>query len=215
MNAFASAGIEPGPSALAGVAWSRCRAFLAWDFGQSGDADALFRVLVGRAPDHVVRNKFPTRTMPCRSWAGGREGSWSYDLRLGVHALRDEFEVSGHDTAMAPALERLRHACALLSRQSAAHPSLHVDLEQTGSEAKGTARAWSALQCPPADPAAHPHLVESEAAGHRRRLAGELIEAGGTPVFVLRAEILPLPGVISADPALLFEHLWPLLGRAD
>ncbi len=207
MNAFAPSGLVADRSTVSGLAWTHCRAFLAWDSHGRRDAAPLYTALVGRAPQHLLSNKFPTSTMPCWSWASGTESGWRYDLRLGVHGLRDEFEVAAPDMRCGAALGRLRQASRVLAGQGLSAPSLHLDLELEGPEAERAARDWAETLCPPATPETVPHVVQSEAEGLVLRHAGEFHATPDAGLFVLRIEVLPLPGVVLADPVDLFERL--------
>lgn len=207
MNAFAPSGLVADRSSVSGLTWTHCRAFLAWDSLGGRDAAPLYATLVGRAPQHLLANKFPTSTMPCWSWASGTESGWRYDLRLGVHGLRDEFEVAAPDMRCGVALGRLRQASRVLSGQRLAAPSLHLDLELEGPDAQRAAEDWAKTLCSPAAPGAAPHVVESEEAGLVLRHAGEFHATADAGLFVLRIEVLPLPGLVVADPVHLFERL--------
>lgn len=207
MNAFAPSGLVADRSMVSGLAWTQCRAFLAWDSQGGRDAAPLYATLVGRVPQHVVSNKFPTATMPCRSWASGTESCWRYDVRLGVHGLRDEFEVAAPDMRCGAALGRLRQASRMLVSPGLSAPSLHLDLELEGPGAERAARNWAETLCPPAAPGAVPHVVQSESEGLVLRHAGEFHTTPDAGLFILRIELLPLPGVVLADPVDLFERL--------
>lgn len=207
MNAFAPAGLMSLRMPLADHRWSVCRAFLSWDSQGQADAEALYRRLVGQAPQHSLRNKFPTATFPCRVWACGQVASWRYDLRLGVHGQRDEFEVTGQAVRPAVALGRLLQASRLLPWTELGATSLHLDLELYGEDASTVARDWGSTLCPPADLAAGPQVVETADDALAVRVTGELHDAGESPFFVLRAEVLPLVAARSIGPAELIARL--------
>ncbi|UJW84632.1 hypothetical protein [Devosia sp. SL43] len=76
--------LEHAPSA-GDLGWI-CRSMVfSWRGSEPrGDAAELFADVFGFGATNAHRNKFPTASMPCRSWARGMSDGIAVDLRIGV-----------------------------------------------------------------------------------------------------------------------------------
>lgn len=76
--------LEQAPKA-GDLGWT-CRSMVFFWRGNETDRDAadLFAKVFGFSATNAHRNKFPTASMPCRSWARGMSAGLAADLRIGV-----------------------------------------------------------------------------------------------------------------------------------
>jgi len=74
------------------------------------DARALFADIFGFEAENSNRNKFPTASMPCRSWAQGVSGGTALELCIGVDSDLSQMRLVANtgDELMSDALTRFK-----------------------------------------------------------------------------------------------------------
>ena len=87
--------VGPHGGEAAGLEWL-CRGIVfSWrDANERSDAADIFARVFGYEASRVHRRKFPTMSMPCRSWANGVSEGLAADVRIGVDGDRSEIRLN-------------------------------------------------------------------------------------------------------------------------
>jgi hypothetical protein len=117
--------------------------------GGHSDAAEIFASVFECDASRIHRNKFPTTSMPCHSWAHGLSNGVTADVRIGVDGDRSEIrgQAEGEGYLLPDALQHLKSRLHRLSNTQLclAGPRLTVDFELPASAQYTDLLRWLGL----------------------------------------------------------------------